>query len=105
MNDPVGGGSLRLEQVVEAGFDQRAMAVEELAVHVDGLVERVAPRLGQEAHQRKVAAQRFRSKASPRWASLRGLSPFCEEQAQISEHRGRLAFPTDGEARTFESGG
>ena len=35
----------------------------------------------------------------------RGLSPFCEEQAQISEHRGRLAFPTDGEARTFESGG
>ena len=38
-------------------------------------------------------------------AKRRGLSPFCEEQAQISEHRGRLAFPTDGEARTFESGG
>ena len=30
--------------------------LEELAVHVDGLVERVAPRLVQEAHQREVTA-------------------------------------------------
>ena len=48
--------ALRLEHVVEAVFDPLAIAVEELAVHVDGLVERVAPRLVQEAHQREVTA-------------------------------------------------
>ena len=57
MNDPVDGLALRLEHVVEAGFDQLAIAVEELAIHVDGLVERVAPRLVQEAHQREVTAR------------------------------------------------
>ena len=56
MNDPVDGLALRLEHVVEAGLDQLAVAVEELAVHVDGLVERVAPRLVQEARQREVTA-------------------------------------------------
>ena len=56
VNDPVDGLTLRLEHVVEAGFDQLAVAVEELAVHVDGLVERVAPRLVQETHQREVTA-------------------------------------------------
>ena len=56
LNDPVDGVALRLEHVVEAGLDQFAIAVEELAVHVDGLVERVAPRLVQEAHQREVTA-------------------------------------------------
>ena len=45
--------------VIEAGaFDQLAVAVEELAVHVaTGLVERVAPRLLEEAHQREVPAR------------------------------------------------
>ena len=43
------GVALRLEHVVEAVFDQLPIAVEELAVHVDGLVERVAPRLVQES--------------------------------------------------------
>ena len=45
-----------LDFAVEAGLDQLAVAVEELAVHVDSLVERVAPRLVQEAHQREVTA-------------------------------------------------
>ena len=49
--------ALRLEHVVEAVFDPLPIAVEELAVHVDGLVERVAPRLVQEARQREVAAR------------------------------------------------
>ena len=57
MNDPVDGVALRLEHVVEAAFDQLPIAVEELAVHVNGLVERVAPRLVQEAHQREVATR------------------------------------------------
>ena len=57
LNDPVDGVALRLEHVVEAAFDQLPIAVEELAVHVDGLVERVAPRLVQEAHQREVATR------------------------------------------------
>ena len=57
LNDPVDGVALRLEHVVEAVFDQLPIAVEELAVHVDGLVERVAPRLVQEAHQREVATR------------------------------------------------
>ena len=57
LNDPVDGVALRLEHVVEAVFDPLPIAVEELAVHVDGLVERVAPRLVQEAHQREVAAR------------------------------------------------
>ena len=57
LNDPVDGVALRLEHVVEAVFDPLSIAVEELAVHVDGLVERVAPRLVQEAHQREVAAR------------------------------------------------
>ena len=57
LNDPVDGVALRLEHVVEAVFDQLPIPVEELAVHVDGLVERVAPRLVQEAHQREVAAR------------------------------------------------
>ena len=56
MNDPVDGLALRLEHVVEAGLDQLAVAVEELAVHVDGLVERVSPRLVQKAHQGQVPA-------------------------------------------------
>ena len=51
------------KDVVEAVFDQLAMAAEELAVHVDGLVERVAPRLVQEAHQRKVVARGRRHRA------------------------------------------
>ena len=50
MNDPVDGVALRFEHVVEAVLDPLAIAVEQLAVHVDGLVERVAPRLVQEAH-------------------------------------------------------
>ncbi len=54
VNDPVDGLALRLEHV--ADLDQLAVAVEELAVHVYGLVERVAPRLVQEAHQREVTA-------------------------------------------------
>ena len=57
VNDPVDGVALRLQHVVEAVVDQLPIAVEELAVHVDGLVERVAPRLVQEAHQREVAAR------------------------------------------------
>ncbi len=57
LNDPVDGVALRLEHVVEAFFDQLPIPVEELAVHVDGLVERVAPRLVQEAHQREVATR------------------------------------------------
>ena len=57
LNDPVDGLALRLEHVVEAAFDELPIPVEELAVHVDGLVERVAPSLVQEAHQRKVAAR------------------------------------------------
>ena len=56
LNDPVDGVALRLEHVVEAVFDPLPIPVEELAVHVDGLVERVAPRLVQEAHQREVTA-------------------------------------------------
>ena len=56
LNDPVDGVALRLEHVVETVVDQLPIAVEELAVHVDGLVERVAPRLVQEAHQREVTA-------------------------------------------------
>jgi len=44
---------LGLEHVVEAFVDPLSIPVEELAVHVDGLVERVAPRLVQEAHQRE----------------------------------------------------
>ena len=56
LNDPVDGVALRLEHAVEAFVDQFPIAVEELAVHVDGLVERVAPRLVQEAHQREVTA-------------------------------------------------
>ena len=44
--------------VVEAVLDQLAIAVEQLAVHVAGLVERVAPRLVQEAHQREVAPRK-----------------------------------------------
>ena len=56
LNDPVDGVALRLEHVVEAVFDSLPIAVEELAVHVDGLVERVAPRLVQEAHQREATA-------------------------------------------------
>ncbi|MCY4508738.1 MAG: hypothetical protein OXG35_17540, partial [Acidobacteria bacterium] len=40
----------RLGAPVEAGLDQLAVAVEELAVHVDGLVERVAPRLVRRKH-------------------------------------------------------
>jgi hypothetical protein len=47
---------LRLEHAVEAFVDPLPIPVEELAVHVDGLVERVAPRLVQEAHQREVTA-------------------------------------------------
>ena len=57
MNDPVDGLALRLEHVVEAGLDQLAVAVEELAVHVDGLVEGVAPRLVEEAHEGEVPAR------------------------------------------------
>ncbi len=57
LNDPVDGVALRLEHVVEAFVDQLPIPVEELAVHVDGLVERVAPRLLQEAHQREVATR------------------------------------------------
>ena len=58
LNDPVDGMPLGLEDVVEAAFDELPIPVEELAVHVDGLVERVAaPRLLQEAHQREVAAR------------------------------------------------
>ena len=57
VHDPVNGVALRFEQVVEVVFDPLAMAVEELAVHVDGLVECVAPRLMQEAHEREVAAR------------------------------------------------
>ena len=56
MNDPVDGMALRFEHFVETVFDKLAIAVEELTVHVDSLVERVAPRLVQEAHQREVAA-------------------------------------------------
>ena len=56
LNDPVDGVALRLEHVVETVVDQLPIAVKELAVHVDGLVERVAPRLVQEAHQREVTA-------------------------------------------------
>ena len=56
LNDPVDGVALRLEHVVEAVFDPLPIAVEELVVHVDGVVERVAPRLVQEAHQREVTA-------------------------------------------------
>ena len=64
LNDPVDGVALRLEHVVETVVDQLPIAVEELAVHVDGLVERVAPRLVQEAHQREVAS-RSRHPAHP----------------------------------------
>ena len=49
-------GAGRGAPVVEVVVDPRAMAVEERAVHVDGLVECVAPRLVQEAHAREVAA-------------------------------------------------
>ena len=51
VNEPVDGVALRLEHVVEAVFDQLAIAVEKLAVHVDGLVQHVAPRLVQEARE------------------------------------------------------
>ncbi len=57
LNDPVDGVALRLEHVVEAFVDPLPIAVEELAVHVDGLVERVAPRLVQEAQQPEVATR------------------------------------------------
>ena len=56
LNDPVDGLTLRLEHVVEAAFDQLPIPVEELPIHVDGLVERVAPSLMQEADQREVTA-------------------------------------------------
>ena len=52
--------------VVEAVLDQLAIAVEQLAVHVAGLVERVAPRLVQEAHQREVAPRKPPSHAPGR---------------------------------------
>ena len=55
--DPVNGVAVRVEPVVEVVFDRRAMAVEERAVHVDGLVECVAPRRVQEAHEREGAAR------------------------------------------------
>ena len=64
MNDPVDGVALRFEHFVETVFDKLAIAVEELTVHVDSLVERVAPRLVREAHQREVAA-RSRHLAQP----------------------------------------
>ena len=66
LNDPVDGMPLHLEHVVEAAFDEPPIPVEELAVHVDGLVERVAPRLVQEAHQREVAARERPSRAPGR---------------------------------------
>ena len=37
VNDPVNSVALRLEHIVETVFDQLAVAVEELVVHVDGL--------------------------------------------------------------------
>ena len=53
-------GRVRLEPppvVVERDLPVVGDTFQELAVHVDGLVERVAPRLVQEAHQREVAAR------------------------------------------------
>ena len=57
VHDPVNGVAGRGAPVVEVVVDPRAMAVEERAVHVDGLVECVAPRLVQEAPAREVAAR------------------------------------------------
>ena len=54
-HDPVDGVALRLELLVQAAFDLLAIALEQLGVHVHRLIERVAPRLAQEAHQRQAA--------------------------------------------------
>ena len=95
LNEPVDGVALRLEHVVEAFVDPLPIPVEELAVHVDGLVERVAPRLVQEAHQREVAT-RGRHLAHP----VGGRGPDAVEQDPLVvavdpahvdvQHAGRL---------------
>ena len=95
VRDPVDGMALRLEHVVEAFVDPLPIPVEELAVHVDGLVERVAPRLVQEAHQCEVAT-RGRHLAHP----VGGRGPDAVEQDQLVvavdpahvdvQHAGRL---------------
>ena len=53
LHDPVDGMTLGLQFLVEPALYQLPAALQELAVHVDRLVERVAPRL-QEAYEREV---------------------------------------------------
>ena len=54
LHDPVDGVTLGLQLLVEPVLHQLPASVQELAVHVDRLVEGVPPRLVQEAHEREV---------------------------------------------------
>ena len=54
LHDPVDGVTPGLQLLVEPVLHQLPATVQELAVHVDRLVEGVPPRLMQEAHEREV---------------------------------------------------